>query len=132
MILLFSQAALDARFVGGLQAFLDGGAGPARVALFESSTPGVGPVVAELVLAKPSGFMDGGQYMLVQGDAEGDLIQRSGTPQSGRMFNGSGARVCDGDVSDAAGDGVFKIDVEGGGAQLYAGGRVRLVDSYFF
>lgn len=132
MILLWSQAGLDARFVGGLQGLLDDGPGPARIQLFSSSSPGSGLILAELVLAKPSGSLVAGNYVLLQGDIEGDLVARNGIPLSGRVFSGAGVRVCDADVSDADGDGVIKIEADEGGSQLYAGGRVRLVDSYFF
>ncbi|MDN4590245.1 hypothetical protein DBA29_17280 [Xenophilus aerolatus] len=130
MILVFSDAALNARFVGGLQALLDVGPVGCRIQLFAASTPS-GPVLAELVLARPSGAMVGLQYVLQQADPEGDLILREGTPQSGRMINGAGVRVCDGDVSGIDGDGVFRVEGDDG-PLLHAGGRARLLASYFF
>lgn len=130
MILIFSQPALDARFVGGLQAFMDSGPAPCRIELYAASSPGGTPLVV-LALAKPSGVLSSGRLVLSQADAEGDLILLEGTPQSGRMFNGAGQRVCDGDVSGIDGDGVFKVEGDDG-PLLHAGGRARLVDSYFF
>lgn len=132
MILLFSPAALDARFVGGLQAFIDNGLAAARVRLYSSATAGSGLLLAELVLTKPAGALVAGQFVLSQADTDGDLIALNGTPLSGRLLNGAGEIVCDGDVTAASGDGVFKVEGDDGTAQLYAGGRARLLNSYFF
>jgi hypothetical protein len=79
----------------------------------------------EIVLAKPCGAIDAGVLTLVQADVGGDLIAETGTALWARWVNGDEIHVADGSVSDAAGDGDFKVSGTTG-TMLYAGARALL------
>ena len=101
--------------------------------LYASARPATGgdPLAAplvEIVLAKPCGVIDAGVLTLAQAEAGGDLIAQTGTALWARWVNGDEIHVADGSVSDAAGDGDFKVSGTTG-TMLYAGARALLGNS---
>ena len=129
MTLAISAAHNAARLQGTL-AFADTGAQNSRIRLYATARPATGgdplasPLV-EITLAKPCGAINAGVLTLVQTDAGGDLIAETGTALWARWVNGDEMHVADGSVSDAAGDGDFKVSGTMG-ALLYAGARALL------
>ena len=129
MTLAISAAHNAARLQGTL-AFADSGVQSSRIRLYASARPANGgdplatPLV-EIVLAKPCGAIDAGVLTLVQADAGGDLIAQTGTALWARWVNGDEIHVADGSVSDAAGEGDFKVSGTTG-TMLYAGARALL------
>ena len=112
-------------------AFADAGAGASKIRLY-SAADGAGDLLAEIVLAKPCGFIDVfGVLTFYKADATGTMVLASGIPRSGRWISGAGLLVAAGTVTDLAHDGDFKV--AGGGTAagdnspaLYAGGLVVL------
>ena len=86
--------------------------------------PGTPPLVA-ITLKKPCGTIIDHALVLQQAAAGGDLITVQGSAVWARWVNGAGAIVGEGDVSDAAGTGVFKISGTSV-TLLYAGARAIL------
>ncbi len=132
MTLAISAAHNTARLQGTL-AFADSGVQSSRIRLYASTRPTTGgdPIAAPLVeitLAKPCGSIDAGVLTLVQADVGGDLIAETGTALWARWVNGDEMHVADGSVSDAAGDGDFKVTGTAG-TILYAGARALLGNS---
>ena len=132
MTLAISAAHNAARLQGTL-GFADSGASSSRIRLYASARPTTGgdPLAAPLVeitLAKPCGEINAGVLTLVQADAGGDLIAQTGTALWARWVNGDEMLIADGSVSDAAGDGDFKVSGTAG-ALLYAGARALLGNS---
>jgi hypothetical protein len=130
MTLQTSIAHNAARLMGSV-AFADTGAGQSRMRFYATARPALGadpggPALAEVVLAKPCGSVANGVLTLAQQDASGDLVLVTGAPVWARWINGEGALVADGDVSDDAGSGDFKIGGTAAGGILYAGARLRL------
>jgi hypothetical protein len=129
MTLAISAAHNAARLQGTL-GFADAGAQNARIRLYATVRPVTGgdaiaaPLV-EITLAKPCGAIDAGVLTLVQADAGGDLIAQTGTALWARWVNGDEMHVADGSVSDAAGEGDFKVSGTAG-TLLYAGARALL------
>ena len=129
MTLAISAAHNAARLLGTL-AFADSGAQSSRIRLYASARPAIGgdplaiPLV-EIVLAKPCGEINAGVLTLVQAEAGGDLIAQTGTALWARWVNGDEILIADGRVSDAAGDGDFKVSGTAG-TLLYAGARALL------
>ena len=132
MTLAISAAHNAARLQGTL-AFADAGVQSARIRLYASARPATGgdplatPLV-EITLAKPCGAIDAGVLTLVQAEAGGDLIAQTGAALWARWVNGDEIHVADGSVSDAAGDGDFKVSGTAG-TILYAGARALLGNS---
>lgn len=129
MTLAISASHNNARLQGTL-AFADAGAQNSRIRIYGTDRPATGgdPLAAPLVeitLAKPCGAIDAGVLTLVQADAGGDLIAETGTALWARWVNGDEMHVADGSVSDAAGDGDFKVSGTAG-TLLYAGARALL------
>ena len=126
-------AAHNAARLQGTQGFADSGAQSSRIRLYASARPAIGgdplaiPLV-EIVLAKPCGEINAGVLTLVQADAGGDLIAQTGTALWARWVNGDEILIADGSVSDAAGDGDFKVSGTTG-TMLYAGARAVLGNS---
>ena len=81
--------------------------------------------MVEITLAKPCGTVNAGVLTLVQADAGGDLILDTGTALWARWVNGDEMHVADGSVSDASGDGDFKVS-GAAGTLLYAGARALM------
>ena len=129
MTLAISAAHNAARLQGTL-GFADAGAQNARIRLYATVRPVTGgdaiaaPLV-EITLAKPCGAIDAGVLTLVQAEAGGDLIAQTGTALWARWVNGDEILIADGSVSDAAGDGDFKVSGTTG-TMLYAGARALL------
>ncbi|MGF2525880.1 hypothetical protein ACQUW0_26485, partial [Ralstonia pseudosolanacearum] len=63
--------------------------------------------------------------LLTQESVIGDLIAVNGAAVWGRLATSEGDPIADGDVTDMAGDGPFKLD-GADGVNLYAGGRAIL------
>jgi hypothetical protein len=116
--------------VAGYGVGLDLGAGKATLHVYGTSRPpdgdpaGGAPLVI-ITLAKPSHEQVGNQISLSQDVPGGDLIANSGDAVWGRLYNGDGVWFGDGNVTDLAGAGPFKL---GGvaGIHLYAGGYATL------
>ena len=107
-------------------AFLDTGAGVARVRIYGGTRPLVGAAPAsgflsELPLLKPSGSVLDGVLTLAPGDPT--LNASSAVAAWARVVNGNGATAFDCDVSDTAGAGEIKIQ----STVLYEGGETRMV-----
>lgn len=114
----------------GLAARADVG-GVSRIQIFAVPQPLLagGAVAADplvtLVLAKPCGVLDAGVLTLLQADLSGDVILQTGSALWGRWLAGDDAALADGAVTDAAGEGPFKLDAASG-LILFAGGRAVL------
>lgn len=132
MTVALSSAANDAR-LAGLIAFADTGAANSRIKFYTTAQPALGGApgagaIATVVLAKPCGVIVAHALVLQQADITGDLIAANGSVLWGRWENGEGALVADGDATDDAGAGFFKIQGTDGTA-LRAGGRLQLGDT---
>lgn len=127
---------LDARIAmlstPGLLARLDEG-GAASVEIYGSDRPGAAgdastdPPLVVLVLATPCGNIDPGTGVvtLVQADSTGDMIATSGAAVWGRLVAGDGVAMADGDATNGAGAGPFKLTGTTG-TDLFAGARAEL------
>ena len=107
-------------------AFLDTGAGVARVRIYPGARPLVTAVPAsgflsELPLNKPSGSVLDGILTLAPGAPV--LNANSGVAAWARVVNGNGETAFDCDVSDTAGTGEIKIQ----NTVLFEGGETRMV-----
>lgn len=87
-----------------------------------------GPALVQCVLTKPAGAVVAHAIVLSQAAPGGDFIQHTGDAGWARWVNGNGVIVAEGDVSDDAGSGAFKI-AGTAGTKLYAGGRFFLSTS---
>lgn len=110
----------------GTKAFLDTGSGHATLHLFSTERPANGGAAGDnamviATLGKPCGTVVDGELIFAAADEP--LVLTTGAPLWGRLFNGNGDQAGDGDVSDLAGNGAFKVS----DATLYAGGTVRVV-----
>jgi len=111
--------------------YADSGAGPARLKIYGTTRPATagdapgGSALATLVLTKPCGTVEVDGILLTQESVIGDLIAANGAAVWGRWENSDGDPVADGDVTDAAGAGPFKLD-GADGVNLNAGGRAIL------
>ena len=129
MTLAISPAHANARLQGTM-AFADSGAQNARIRLYATARPATAgdplatPLV-EITLTKPCGEIDAGVLTLVQADPGGDLIAETGAALWARWINGDEMLIADGSVTDAAGDGDFKVSGTAG-TLLYAGARALL------
>ena len=116
----------DARLVGTI-AFASAGS---KIQFFTQEHPTLGgnpaevPLV-EIVLANPCGVVTAHTLVLQQLSSAGDLIVSTGSAMWARWVTGDGVLVADGTVSDAAGNGDFRISGTSG-TTLYAGGRALL------
>ena len=119
----------DARLLG-IIAFADFGAQQSKIQYFSTARgavgadPGAAPLVT-MVLKKPCGAVIDHALVLEQAAPGGDLITAQGSALWGRWINGAGVIVGEGDVSDEAGDGLFKVSGTTG-TLLYAGARAIL------
>jgi hypothetical protein len=107
-------------------AFLDTGAGVARVRIYPGARPLVSAppdagFLAELPLLKPSGSVMDCILTLAPGSPV--LNANSGVAAWARVVNGNGETAFDGDVTDTAGAGEIKIQ----STVLYEGGETRMV-----
>lgn len=127
-------AALVAARPAVLQAFVnyaDAGAGPSRIKIYGTTrpatsgdAPGGSPLVT-LVLTNPCGAVTSGELSLTQASVIGDLITTNGAAVWARWETGDGFPIADGDVTDMAGDGPFRL-AGADGVTLNAGGRAIL------
>lgn len=114
----------------GTLAYADLGTLPSKIQLFATTMPVAGgaaggsPLV-EIVLADPSGSIVNNTLVLAQADPTGELILVQGSALWGRWINGEGNIVLDGDCTDEAGTGFFKV-AGTSGTLLYAGARALL------
>lgn len=107
-------------------AFLDTGAGVARVRIYPGTRPLVSAApdtgfLVELPLLKPGGSVLDGVLTLAPGEPV--LNANSGVAAWARVVNGSGETAFDCDVTDTAGSGEIKIQ----STVLYEGGETRMV-----
>ena len=136
--LALSAAARAAALVSArpavLQALIDladAGTGPAQLEIYGTTRPATsgdapgGAALATLVLTKPCGTVELTGILLTQESVIGDLIAANGAAVWGRLATSEGDPIADGDVTDMAGDGPFKLD-GADGVNLYAGGRAIL------
>lgn len=120
MTLAIPQAHRDARSRATILFADEAGAG-SHILLKDSG----GATLVTLILTYPCGVMEGGLIRLDQAAAIGDQIVADGTAATGEWRRADGAPVATGTVSDAAGNGDFKIS-SAAGVSLYAGGYVLL------
>ena len=124
-----SAAHNDARLMGTI-VFADLGPLPSKIYYFSTvrgvlgADPGAAPLVT-MVLKKPCGTVIDHVLVLQQAAAGGDLITAQGSAVWARWVNGAGVIIGEGDVSDEAGDGLFKVSGTTG-TLLYAGARALL------
>lgn len=118
----------DARLAATL-AFAKLGSGPFEILVYSTAfsdgeDPGVAPLV-HIVLTSSVGEIVDHKLELHQAATSGDLIASSGEATWARWLNGAGALVAYGAVTDAAGDGPFKLSGSTG-TNMYAGGNAVL------
>ena len=114
-----------------LIAYAASGTGPSRLQIYGTTrpatvgdAPGGAPLVT-MTLTDPSGTIASGAIALTQASVIGDLIMTNGAAMWGRWETSAGDVVADGDVTDMAGAGPFKLD-GADGVNLNAGGRAIL------
>lgn len=116
--------------LAGTATFADLGPLPSKIMFYATTQPALGaaaggtPLVT-MVLTDPCGVITGNVLVLTQADPSGDLVFITGSALWARWVNGNGDLVGDGDVSDAAGAGFFKLSGTTG-TILYAGARAIL------
>lgn len=109
--------------------YLDAGAGGARLRLYTGPRPAPGAAITtevmltEIDLTEPCGTVAGGVLTLTAA-LPGDVLN-SGTAAWGRVVDGSGNYAIDGDASNMAGLGHFRLD----NVVLTAGGVVALLSA---
>ena len=118
--LIITQAHRDARSQATLT-YADLGAGSAKIDMYDASNN----LLVSMSLKKPSGTIIGGFIVLQQFNATGDLILLDGDAVLGKLVNGNGVLMAQGDVTDAAGLGPFKLSGTTG-TTLYAGAYALL------
>lgn len=109
--------------------WLDLGTGNAFLRIYGTTkpTPGDDPGADPLVsfmLAKPSGTMVDGKWVLEMDSPGGYMALVTGDAVWGRLENANGDWAGDGTVTDEDGDGAFKL--QGVGTHINAGGYVIL------
>lgn len=120
--------------LGARLAHADLGPVPSRIEFYSTlwikvvgADPGAAPLVV-CVLARPAGAVVAHAIVLQQGEVGGDMIAATGDALWARWLTGDGEIVAEGDVSDEAGTGKFKV-AGTTGTTLYAGGRFFLAMS---
>lgn len=126
MMLTISTEHNEAR-LGGTLAFLDAGAGAARIRIYDGIRPATNNgtitdqvLLVELPLDKPSGTLAAGVLSLAASTLP--LIVNTGQASWARIVNGDGVQAIDCDVSDETGSAPIKLQT----TTLYAGGRAVL------
>lgn len=124
-------AAARPAILQALIAYADSGAGPSRLQIYGTTRPAVvgdpagGDPLVTMTLTDPAGAVVSGVIALTQASVIGDLIMTNGAAVWGRWETSAGDVVADGDVTDMAGAGPFKLD-GADGVNLNAGGRAIL------
>ena len=134
--LALAPAMLTARLQGML-AWLDAGAGHARIELMGDAWPGAGlpggTLLATLTLAAPCGSVQGDALVLVSSTAEGPMVAVSGEARWARLVTADGTWALDCAVAVDAEGSTAGLLIAGtqagpnGGALLYKGGRLPAV-----
>ncbi len=78
-----------------------------------------------MVFARPAASIIDHTLRFAQNDLTGDFIETQGSAASFQLFNGEGALMGSGDVSDMAGNGALKVSGTTG-TVLFAGARAIL------
>lgn len=124
-------AATNEARLRGLLAYLDTGAGYARLLVFaDAERPPFGeasalPVLVNLPLAKPCGDVADGVLRLHMRDAGGAMILQTGLATWARLVTAAGTLSMDLDVSGDEEGALGQVQIPGG-TQLYAGGYMTL------
>lgn len=111
----------------GRLAFLDTGAGNARVQVYGTTRPAAGadpggPLLCEITLTKSAGTVNGSAQLVLQQSEDG-LILATGIAAWCRVVNGGDAFCFDLDASAVGGGGEAEFE----SLNLFAGGGLRLV-----
>jgi hypothetical protein len=101
--------------------YADSGGAGSKIELRDEN----GVLLVTIVLAYPCGTMEGGFIRLDQLSPTGDQIVADGVAATGTWLKTNNEVVATGTVTDAAGNGDFKI-ASAAGVNLYAGGYVIL------
>ena len=135
--LALAPAMFTARLQGML-AWLDAGAGHARIELMGDAWPGAGlpggTLLATLTLASPCGSVQGDALVLVSSTAEGPVVAVSGEARWARLVTADGLWALDCAVAVDAEGATAGLLIAGtqagpnGGALLYKGGRLPAVE----
>ena len=135
--LALAPAVLTARLQGML-AWLDAGAGHARIELMGDAWPGAGlpggTLLATLTLASQCGSVQGDALVLVSSTAEGPVVAVSGEARWARLVTADGIWALDCAVAVDAEGSTAGLLIAGtqvgpnGGALLYKGGRLPPVE----
>lgn len=135
--LALAPAMFTARLQGML-AWLDAGAGHARIELMGDAWPGAGlpggTLLATLTLASPCGSVQGDALVLVSSTAEGPVVAVSGEARWARLVTADGIWALDCAVAVDAEGSTAGLLIAGtqvgpnGGALLYKGGRLPPVE----
>ena len=135
--LALAPALFTARLQGML-AWLDAGAGHARIELMGDAWPGAGlpggTLLATLTLASPCGSVQGDALVLVSSTAEGPVVAVSGEARWARLVTADGIWALDCAVAVDAEGSTAGLLIAGtqvgpnGGALLYKGGRLPPVE----
>lgn len=128
--------ALAAAQLEATVAFADAAAGASAILVYDTVYPGAGaaegvPAQVTIALQKPCGTVAAGALTLLVADPLGSMVLTTGKSKWARWQRSDGVVLHDGSVTDAAGDGFFKISggTTGPGESsplLVAGGLVRL------
>jgi hypothetical protein len=115
--------------LNGTISFADLGVSNASIQFYDSEQPALGgdggaPLV-EIILNKPCGTVVANALVLSALVAGGTFIESTGVVIWARWLNGNGDVVADGTVTDAAGNGDFRV-AGTEGTTLYAGAYARL------
>ncbi|RIX79112.1 hypothetical protein [Acidovorax cavernicola] len=106
----------------GVAALLDADAEPAYAILYEGAT-----ALVTMIFAKPAASLVAHELVFAQGDATGDFIHEQGEADGFELYNGAGALLGTGDVTDTLGSGALKVSGTTG-TLLYAGARAILAE----
>ena len=115
MTLTISTAHRHARLQASID-FADTGVANSQIRLYDAADT----LLVSMVLAKPCGSIVSDAIVLEQADPSGDQITTGGSAVWAIWVNGDDEVVAEGDVTDTAGDGPFKVSGTTG-TLLYAG-----------
>lgn len=96
--------------------YADSGSGPSRIRLYDAADT----LLATMVLTKPCGTIVADKLVLTQAEPTSDQVLQQGSAARGEWVTSNGALVGRGAVTDATGDGPFKVSGTTG-TMLYAG-----------